>query len=66
MAERKPNDQIGLREAAEYCDVSRTTIRRYIADGRLPAVRVGPKILRVRVADLDKILTTPYAASDDQ
>lgn len=55
------NDQSGrvgryasLEAAAEYYDVSPRTMRRAIADGRLPAVRVGRQI-RIAWADLDAL-----------
>jgi excisionase family DNA binding protein len=36
-----------MKQTAEYipCDIK--TVRRYIADGRLKAYRVGPKMIRV-------------------
>jgi excisionase family DNA binding protein len=36
--------------------VSSRTIRRWIALGRLPAHRVGPRLLQVNRADLDKLI----------
>jgi excisionase family DNA binding protein len=54
--ERRHPELIGLPESADYCDVSYRTIRRWIADGRLNAVRVGPRLLKVSVADLDAIM----------
>jgi excisionase family DNA binding protein len=53
--ERRHPELIGLQEAADYCDVSYRTVRRWIADGRLSAVRVGPRLLKVSIADLDAI-----------
>ena len=53
--ERRHPELIGLPEAADYCDVSYRTIRRWIADGRLDAVRVGPRLLKVSIADLDEL-----------
>ncbi|BBZ03598.1 hypothetical protein MCHIJ_30350 [Mycolicibacterium chitae] len=47
---------IGLQQAAEHCDVSYRTIRRWISAGHLNAVRVGPRLLKVAVADLDTIM----------
>lgn len=47
---------ISVRQAADYCGVTPVTIRRWIAAGRLPATRVGPKILKVRLTDLEKML----------
>lgn len=45
-----------LSAAAEYADVHPRTIRRYIAAGRLRAYRVGPRLLKVDLADLDALL----------
>jgi excisionase family DNA binding protein len=53
--ERRHPELIGLPEAADYCDVSYRTIRRWIADGRLDAVRVGPRLLKVSITNLDEL-----------
>lgn len=45
-----------IRETAQVLKVSSITVRRYIADGRLPAVRVG-KGIRVRKEAVDKLVT---------
>jgi excisionase family DNA binding protein len=45
-----------IRETAELLKVSPITVRRYIADGRLPAVRVGRGV-RVRKEAVDQLLT---------
>jgi len=42
-----------LREAAEYYSVTDRTIRNWIADGRVAAVRVGPKLIRVDITSLE-------------
>jgi excisionase family DNA binding protein len=42
---------------AAYAQVSTKTIRRRILDGSLPAHRVGPRLLRIDRADLDKLFT---------
>lgn len=54
--ERRHPNLIGLQEAANYCDVSYRTVRRWIADGRINAVRVGPRLLKVDIADLEAFL----------
>ncbi|MFG1931310.1 helix-turn-helix domain-containing protein [Mycobacterium sp. NPDC048908] len=54
--ERRHPELIGLQQAADYCDVSYRTIRRWIADGRLNAVRVGPRLLKVHADDLAALL----------
>ncbi len=55
--ERRHPELIGLQEAAERCDVSYRSIRRWIAAGRLNAVRVGPRLLKVDVAELEAVVT---------
>ncbi len=49
-----------IRETAQVLKVAPLTIRRYIAEGRLPAVRVGKRV-RVRREALDHFLA-PVAA----
>lgn len=51
---------LSLTEAARYANLSVGTLRRYIADGRLPGYRVGPKLMKVDLADLDA-LTSPMS-----
>ena len=53
---RKP-ELIGLSEVVDRCGVCYRTIRRYIAQGRLDAVRVGPRLLKVKPADVDALKT---------
>lgn len=45
-----------LSVAAEYADVSVRTVRRYIAAGQLTAYRVGPRLIKVDLNDLDAML----------
>jgi excisionase family DNA binding protein len=42
-----------LAEAAIYSRVPRSTLRRWIAQGRLPANRLGPRRIQVDLNDLD-------------
>jgi excisionase family DNA binding protein len=53
--ERRHPELIGLKQAGERYSVHYRTVRRWIAAGRLNAVRVGPRLLKVAVADLDKL-----------
>ena len=46
---------VGLAAAAAYADVSTRTLRRYIAHGRLTGYRVGPRLLKVDLSDLDRL-----------
>lgn len=43
-------------EATNYLGVTDRTLRRYVAEGRLPAYRLGKRLLRFRQADLDALL----------
>jgi excisionase family DNA binding protein len=54
--ERRHPELIGLPETAEQCGVHYRTMRRWIADGRINAVRVGPKLLKVDADDLAALL----------
>ena len=47
---------IGLQESADRCNVDPRTIRRWIAAGRINAYRVGPRLIKVDVEELDKVL----------
>lgn len=44
---------LGVAEVAERLGVHVVTVRKLIASGAMPAVRVGSHILRVRATDLD-------------
>lgn len=48
---------VGIPEAATYLDVAPKTIRALIASGKLPAWRLGNRVLKVKLADLDGVLT---------
>ena len=45
-----------LAQAAQRTKLSTRTLRRRIADGSLPAYRVGPRILRVDPDEVDQLL----------
>lgn len=46
---------VGLSAAAAYADVSTRTLRRYIAQGRLTGYRVGPRLVKVDLTELDEL-----------
>lgn len=50
-------DWLSLTEAAEELGVTDRTLRRKIASGDLPAYRMGPRLVRVKRADLEALLT---------
>ncbi len=47
---------VTLQDAADHLDVSSKTIRRYIASGRLIAYRVGPRLLKIDLVEVDGLL----------
>ncbi len=47
--------RLSVAQAAERAGVSRDTIRRRIADGSLPAYRLGPKLIRIDAAAVDAL-----------
>jgi excisionase family DNA binding protein len=49
----RPVELISLAEAQQRLGVSNRTLRGWIAEGRIPAYRLGGKILRVRVDELE-------------
>jgi len=53
---------LSVADAAEYIGVSTQTIRRYIESGRLPAYRLGKKLVKVRDTDLDALMRPIPAA----
>jgi excisionase family DNA binding protein len=46
---------LSLQQAAHIYGVSVDTLRRRIATGVLPASRIGTRLIRVRIADLDRV-----------
>ncbi len=56
-----PTD-LSVAEAALRLGVDSKTIRRMIARGDLPARRIGPRLIRIRVADIDAV-GTPLGVS---
>lgn len=51
------DNYVSLTLAAERFDLSVRTLRRYIAEGRLPAYRIaGTHTIRVRVTDVQALL----------
>lgn len=45
-----------VQSAARRLGVCPKTVRRMISDGRLPAYRLGPRMLRLDPADVDRLL----------
>jgi excisionase family DNA binding protein len=52
----EPPLKIDIPEAARLLGVDAQTIRKFIADGRLPAYRVGDRLIRLNRADVEAML----------
>jgi excisionase family DNA binding protein len=46
---------VSLAEAAAYAKLSVRTVRRYIASGRLTGYRIGPRLIRVDLEELESL-----------
>lgn len=53
---------VSIATAADYLGVNARTIRNMITDGRLSARTLGPRVLRIRLSDIDAALK-PYGAA---
>ena len=53
-----PGEYLSAKEVASLVGVSLRTVRRWIAEGTLPAARVGG-VVRIRRRDLERVLTPP-------
>lgn len=59
-----PDDLLTIDAAAALLGIHARTVRRRIADGTLPAVRVGPRLVRVRRSAIEAALRPiPSAAA---
>lgn len=47
---------LSIRDVAEFTGFHPDTIRRRIADGTLPAFRIGPRAIRIRREDAEALL----------
>lgn len=48
-----------MAEVADLLGVSKDTVRRRISEGTIPAHRLGPRLIRIRLADLDGFRRLP-------
>lgn len=56
MASTTPRRLASIERAAEYAECSTKTIRRRIADGSLTGYRMGARLIRVDLNELDSML----------
>jgi excisionase family DNA binding protein len=57
--------KLSIQEVAEIYGVSTRSIRRYIAQGRLTAYRIGPRMIRLDAKQVEKELSVePIAVGD--
>ena len=60
-AKTTPPRRVGLvssKTAAERLGVSQNTIRKFVAEGKLPAYHIGDKLIRFDPKDLDDFLAS--------
>jgi excisionase family DNA binding protein len=56
---------VGINQAAKYADVHPITLRRWVAAGRVPAYRAGPRLLKIDLNELDAMLSPVVTAGGD-
>jgi excisionase family DNA binding protein len=56
MREIEQDTYYSVREAISRLKISRSTLWRWIRDGRLRAYRVGPRSIRIRQLDIERLL----------
>ncbi len=62
----KPHTYVTIAEAAQQLEWNPRTVRRRISEGALPAYRLGPRHIRIKVSDIDAMLRPiPTAGGDD-
>lgn len=52
-----PADELlTIAQVAEHLGITYRTATRWIAEGRIPAVRIGPRTRRIKRSELDKFI----------
>ncbi|AVP41703.1 HTH binding domain protein [Mycobacterium phage Batiatus] len=60
MSELNRKSLLTMQQAATYLGVTDRTVRNYVARGLIPARRLGPKLLRIRIEDLQEFAGGTY------
>jgi excisionase family DNA binding protein len=47
---------VGIPDAATYLGVAEKTIRRFIRDDKLPAYRLGNRVIKIKIEDVESLL----------
>lgn len=63
MSPKQSRAYIGVPDAAAYLDVDEKTIRRLISGNKLPAYRLGNRVIKIKLADLEGVLAPVGAAA---
>jgi excisionase family DNA binding protein len=59
------SEMVSIAAAADHYGVSRQTVRRWIASGRITAHRLGPRLIRVDLDEIEaKIIHTVPTVND--
>lgn len=54
-----PTEWVSIEEFSRHVGVSKPTVRRWIAQGRITAYRLGPQLIRINRAEADSQLCRP-------
>jgi excisionase family DNA binding protein len=57
MSDETTSDYVTIDAAATKFEVSKGTVRNWIRDGVIPAVRIGDRTIRIRRVDLEAAAT---------
>lgn len=60
----RENTWLSIQEAAEQLGVNPRTVRRYIRLGRLGVSRISNKVVRIRLADIDRFMETGVSVKE--
>jgi excisionase family DNA binding protein len=63
LAKKVDDRFLSVTEVADYLGCDRITVRNMLKDGRLKAYTLGPRMLRIRLSDIESALQ-PYGGGD--